>query len=495
MDKLLDLLEDLHNGDMYPFHMPGHKRFSKTAQFDEIYGLDITEIDGFDNLHHPEGILKREEEFAAELFGAQESFYIVNGSTAGVLASISSVVWRDEKILCARNVHKSAYHALFLREAEAHFLYPEQTSMGGFASAVSVEEVREQLEKNQDYKAVFLTSPSYEGIVSRVSEICELAHSKGIPVIVDEAHGAHLGIWGDDTFFPGGALSQGADIVIESLHKTLPAMTQTAIIHVQGNLIDRSRLKQYLSIYQTSSPSYILMASISECLHYCAEHKKELLYKYKELLTSFYQRSKRLKKLRVLDEEDLSRERDFYKKDPGKLVIYTGKSSINGNQLYTILREKYQLQMEMAARDYVIAMTSIFDSCHGMERLMEALEEIDQTICSREENSVKAAEADALKWNQGNELFPKTESVLSIAQAASAASETILFENSAGKISQEYLYLYPPGIPYLVPGEIITKEIIRVIQEAQEQGLHVQGPEDYSVKKIKYIKNMHIRQK
>lgn len=479
MDKLRSALEQLQKSDMYPFHMPGHKRQETDYLEQSGYQKDITEIDGFDNLHCPEGIIKEEQEFAAALFGAKESFFLINGSSCGVLAAVAIAKDkdRDKKLLMGRNAHKSAYNGLYLWDIKAEYLYPGQYKNVSFMGAVSLGEVERVLSASDDYGAVFITSPTYEGILSDIRGICELAHKKGLPVIVDEAHGAHLGIFGGDGYFPSGALAAGADVVIQSLHKTLPSLTQTAVLHVQGDLVDVKKLKARLSMLQSSSPSYILMESISACLHACDEKKEDYRKNYKDCLESFYKETESLSGLKVLTPELLSDERGIKPvKDPGKILIHVGSSGLNGRQLYDILRESYHLQMEMAAKDYIIAMTSIADSKEGFSRLAAALKEID----SKGSKSGKNTQTDI--------RLKTTEAVYSIRQALEADKEQVELSESAGRISGEFLYLYPPGIPFLAPGEKIDETVLSLIREAKETGLILQGLEDPLDEQILCIK-------
>lgn len=481
MDKLKEALQELKESDYYPFHMPGHKRREKGDSDCHPYLEDITEIDGFDNLHHPEGIIKAEQEFAAKVFGAEESFFLVNGSSCGVSAAIAAVSADSEKrILMGRNGHKSAYNGLYFADTGADYLYPHKMQGVSFLGAVSPEDVLEAVNGDALYSAVFLTSPTYEGVVSDVERICKIAHGKNIPVIVDEAHGAHLGLWGGDGYFPKGALCQGADIVIESLHKTLPAMTQTAILHVQGNLVDRERLKLYLAMFQSSSPSYVLMGSISSCVHFCMENGQKLLENYKERLQDLYERTKNLTHLSVVPAvlaDNSSGIKISAERDPGKIIIGVGKSGLKGKALYDLLREKYHLQMEMAATDYVLAMTSVMDTKEGFERFICALWEIDAQIVGKE------AVCD------GRPMPEKAEALCSIRKALAKASEPVEFEKCAGRVSGEFIYLYPPGIPVIVPGEVISEEVIAYLREAGAAGLAIQGLRDYRHKKICCIKN------
>lgn len=500
MNRLKEALTELGKSDYYPFHMPGHKRRTEEALCHHPFLEDITEIDGFDNLHHPEGIIKAEQEFAAQAFGAEESFFLVNGSSCGVLAAIAAAsADSDKKILMGRNGHKSAYNGLYFANARADYLYPQTIPGVSFPGAVIPEDVLEAVNKDTSYSAVFLTSPTYEGVVSDISKICETAHKKNIPVIVDEAHGAHLGLWGGDGYFPKGALCQGADIVIQSLHKTLLAMTQTAILHVQGKLVDREKLKLYLSMFQSSSPSYIFMESISSCIHFCKENEEKLLKAYKRRLQDFYERTKELTRLKIITPSlinQYSGGRIKVEADPGKILIGVGESGFNGKELYDILREKYHLQPEMASVDYVLAMTSVMDTEEGFERLICALKEIDlqspgqKAAMNAGKQPEKAVcfvgkkEAKIESVCSTGEMQMQTEAVYSIREALSKASAPVDLKKCAGKVSGEFIYLYPPGIPVITPGERISEELLTYLEEAERMGLSLQGLRDYEHKKV-----------
>lgn len=491
MDRLKDALKELGESDYYPFHMPGHKRRGGEYLSCDPFLEDITEIDGFDNLHHPEGILKKEQEFAAEAFGAEASFFLVNGSSCGVMAAIAAVVADSSKrLLMGRNGHRSAYNGLYFANARADYLYPEEIPGGSFLGGVTPEGVREAVDRGIPYGGIFLTSPTYEGIVSDVEKICEIAHEKNIPVIVDEAHGAHLGLFGGDGYFPEGALSLGADLVIESLHKTLPAMTQTAVLHVQGNLVDRERLKMFLSMFQSSSPSYVLMESISSCIHFCMENKQTLSGDYKKRLQNFYERTRELGCLEIITPSLINRRfggKMKIKADPGKLLIGTGKSGLSGKELYDIFRKEYHLQMEMADMDHVLAMTSIMDTDEGFERLICALKEIDLQVFLKKKDDEGDKKRKLIKEETAyypGELSVSSQSVYSIREACAKPLVPVDFEKCAGQVSGEFIYLYPPGIPVVTPGEKITKEALAYLEEAAKKGLSIQGLRDYSHKKV-----------
>ena len=251
-DRLYKKLEEYGKSDFYPFHMPGHKRNPLAVEGDFPVERDITEIDGFDNLHHAEDILKRAQEDTARLYGVLESFYSINGSSGAILAAVSAAVDKGGQILVARNCHKAVYHAIYLRELSATYIYPHEDPKLGINGGISPGRVEMYLAENPDIQAVLITSPTYDGIVSDVARIAEIAHHYGVPLIVDEAHGAHFRF---SDYFPVSAAQLGADVVINSVHKTLPCLTQTGVLHLCSDRVSRQKLKRILGIYQSSSPS------------------------------------------------------------------------------------------------------------------------------------------------------------------------------------------------------------------------------------------------
>ena len=267
MSELFEKLKEYADSDYLPMHMPGHKRC--LGEIGNPFFIDITEISGFDNLHHAKGLLLEAQERAAKLYHSSETHYLVNGSTAGILSAVSGCTSFGGSILLARNSHKSAYHAAFLRGLSIRYLYPQSKGNMGINGAIFPEDVENALKNDPYIQAVMITSPTYDGVVSDVKGIVQAAHSHGIPLIVDEAHGAHFPF---SDHFPQDSVSCGADVVIHSLHKTLPTLTQTALIHLNGSLTDRNKIRKYLTVYQTSSPSYVLMASLDNGVEWIANH-------------------------------------------------------------------------------------------------------------------------------------------------------------------------------------------------------------------------------
>lgn len=480
--------------DYYPFHMPGHKRNAK-IKMENPYKIDITEIDGFDNLHCPTEIIKEEMEHARTLYGSDETYFLINGSTCGILSAMSSVAEYGDTVIVARNCHKSVYHALELRGLTAAYVYPVQIPRFQLLGGVAVEELEECIMKNQHAKAVIITSPTYEGIVSDISALAKVVHKAGMILIVDEAHGAHFG---RHPLFPKSALEWGADIVIQSLHKTLPALTQTALLHIKGKRAEKRKIEKYLQIYQSSSPSYVLMASISQCMNWLERRSFEDFSAYLELLKQMQGKIKNFSHLQFLNSSFIG-QFNIFDLDISKLVISGNDTSgFGGKKLYDELLSTFDLQMEMAASNYVLAMTSVMDTPEGIKRLWEALEQIDKSVSTDMQDQMekrigKEIVKDIVKAEDemaDEEIETQGEQAvvcIPISQAGRRRQEKLLFTESAGRISGEYIYVYPPGIPIVVPGEMLTKEIINRCLQYKNDGLTVLGTEDQTLMCINVV--------
>lgn len=471
--------------DVYPFHMPGHKR--RALPFPNPYTIDITEIDGFDNLHHAEGLIREAEERAAKLYGADRSYYLVNGSTCGLLAAICAAARRGDKVLAARNCHKAVYHAISMQGLAAEFLYPAITR-GDLQGQITAAQVEEALTKHPDIAVVILTSPTYEGIVSDVAAIAACCHAHGAALIVDEAHGAHFGFGAG---FPENAVRLGADAVIMSLHKTLPSFTQTALLHCNGGRIDTERVARYLGVYETSSPSYLFMAGMDACIDLIREQGAELFAQYRRRLDAFYRDTADLAQLHVMRREDLCKE-EAYDWDDSKLMIYAG--TMGGEALHQELLGHYHLQMEMVSADYVLGMTSLMDTDEGMRRLVTALHEIDEKNRrmaelheTAEENRKTELDGEVPEAGFTARMYRENPRRMQIYQALDLPYREVPFDEAVGKMAADYVYLYPPGIPLIVPGEIITEEFIRHIRECRERKLNVEGQGNLAPGRIKIV--------
>lgn len=477
--NLYKSLRSYCTSDIYPMHMPGHKR-NPVFQMEDPYRLDVTEVDGTDNLHHPEGMIRRLMDQIKHIYGTEESYLLVNGSTCGVLAAVSSCVQRGDTVIMDRNCHRSVYHAVYLLELKPVYLYPDVDAQTGIALGIRSEQVREALRERPEAACVIVTSPTYEGVISDIQGISEEVHQREIPLIVDEAHGAHL-TWGHPVWsrIPRSAVQQGADLVVESLHKTLPALTQTGMLHRCSDRIDAERIERYLAIYESSSPSYILMASAAQCIDWMELHGEEAFRSYRKSWQSFYRQSQSWQCFSLWD---------HLEKDPTRLVILGG--SLTGQKLSGILRERYQIQMEMASANYVLALTTICDMDQGWQRLADALTEIDreQMTGGRIQAGLRRERWQNIRGGVGDTVEKGLHRMpgkriggamrKSLYAAMNSPYECIRTEDSVGRTAAEYAFLYPPGIPFLVPGEEITGEVRELLWHAREKKLHVMGMED-----------------
>ena len=420
---LYSMLKEYSDSGVYPFHMPGHKRNIKGA---DPYSIDITEIDGFDDLHSPSGIIEKSLSEASSFYGTKDTFLSVNGSTGGILASLCAAIPKGGRALVQKNSHISVYNALFINGVTPSFI-GEDTALAKNAEtapsslrqgesslhspqeifntarlragdlkdrmemaagpAVSPAQVEDALSKDPENNIVVITSPSYDGHVADIGRISDIVHSRGGILIVDEAHGAHFSM---HPYFPVSAVKLGADIVVQSLHKTLPALTQTALIHNVTGAVPSEEIKRYLDIFTTSSPSYVLMASAFRCIRMMIDRGDELFNDYVTRLRHFRNETEKLTNIRVLpadgDAGDIipadgpTRPDKRAMSDPSKILIDPGTSGISAEELYDILRIKYKLQPEAVIGGRVLAMTSVMDSDEGFQRLANALRDIDENI-------------------------------------------------------------------------------------------------------------------
>ena len=442
---LYDKLKSYKDSGIYPFHMPGHKRVDIVNDGLIPYGIDITEIDGFDNLHNACGCIREIEKKAENLYSVNRAFLLVNGSTCGILSSIRAMTNFGDNIIMARNCHKSVYNAIELCGLNPEYILPEYDEKYGVFTSVAPEKLETLLSKNHDTKLVIVTSPTYEGVVSNIKAIADICHRHGAMLFVDEAHGAHFPF---SEKFPSEAVKYGADAAVVSLHKTLPSLTQTALLLTDNSELSE-KLQENLSVFETSSPSYILMSAIENCLDYIAENKNAFKT-YTEKLEDFYCDTNSLNNLTVLYNDKAFIDKCFAY-DFGKIVISTADSNISGTVLAKVLREKYMLETEMSYNDYVIAMTSDCDSDEGFSRLKNALLEIDSSLIKSKKNCLDYSFAELPKRNFNSYQKNKFK------------AEKISFMNAQGRVSLEYVWAYPPGIPLIVPGEIITDKLINQI--------------------------------
>ena len=408
----------------------------------------------------------------ADLYGTRECFYSVNGSTAALLSAISAAVPRNGEILVARNCHKAVYHAIYLRNLMPTYIYPQMDNEWWINGGIFPDKVERCLAANPNIKAVLITSPTYDGVVSDVKAIAECAHKYGIPLIVDEAHGAHFHF---SNYFPTSAAELGADLVIQSLHKTLPAMTQTAVLHNCSDRVDSRLIRRFMGIYQTSSPSYILMASMDACMDTMAAEGMQMFRDFTRILEQTRKRLMQCNCIKLAEpERGINGVFDY---DRSKLIFSTKDSLMSGSELYHILLDRYHIQMEMESENYALAIAAVGDREEGFERLCQAIEELDR----EQAELIKAG----LPVNEEKNMDVRSmhfvlNQMMTIAEALEAPTKKCPLKESIGRISAEFAYLYPPGIPLLTPGEQITGQFIRNMRIYMEKGLYMQGLEDYT---------------
>ncbi len=431
---LFEKLSRYSSSGALPMHMPGHKR--NIAAFPWLAGLgelDITEIAGFDNLNDPEGLFSDMEKKIARIWGATESIALVNGSTVGVLAAVMSALDEGGELLMFRDSHRSVYHAAQLAGAVTRYLTPEADPELGLPLSVTPEDVAEALEKYPRIKLVCVTSPTYDGVISDIAGIADVCHSRGIPLFVDEAHGAHLG-FGD---FPASAVRSGADMAVQSLHKTLPSLTQTAVLHINTGLVDSKKVRRYVAMLQTSSPSYLLSASIDMCADFLAREGGKAVRSWFDALEDFRDAAEKLERIRLWTP-------DTYSYDPSKLVL-----RCDGKWLEKRLREDFGIEVEYSSPTHVLCMTGMGDTSESLSRLLDALTALDS-----------AAPAAPPPCPAGG--LP--EQVMPVHEAVKLPGESVPPDAALGRVCGEYIWAYPPGVPIIVPGEIVNEDVLRSLK-------------------------------
>lgn len=449
---IIDALSDYNLLDIYPMHMPGHKRNIGLVSMPNPYGIDVTELGNFDDLHDAAGMLSDAMKKAANLFGSSNSYYLINGSTCGILAGISACAREGSRVLMARNCHKSVYNAVSLARLNTEYIIPSADESFGIPASISPALVEKALNKHDDIGIIIITSPTYEGIVSDIRQIAEIAHSKGVPFLVDESHGSHFGF---SPAFPKNSVSAGADLVVHGLHKTLPSLTQTAIMHVNGDLVHPEEVRRCLAVFETSSPSYILMASISSCIDLIINRGADLFEQYEKQLRSFSEWMRSLRNFRVFCKgtDSIDNHPNVFAFDPGKLLISTKNTGVTGAYLSEQIQKTFKVQLEMAMGDYALAMTGIADTPEGFNRLGKALLETDSIVTQDAGPSYPLA-------------IPLPRIQMSLSGAIAAAGKFVSLSNSEGGVSREFVYAYPPGVPIITPGEILSSEIINNLETA-----------------------------
>ncbi|WP_251860932.1 aminotransferase class I/II-fold pyridoxal phosphate-dependent enzyme [Clostridium sp. Marseille-Q2269] len=476
---VFDALMEYVNRNTIPFHVPGHKKGEgMDKEFKNFIGenpfkIDVTVFKLVDSLHHPTGAIKKAQELAADAYGADAAFFSIHGTSGAIQAMILSTVGDGDKIIIPRNVHKSVTAGIILSGSVPVYMQPELDKKVGIAHNVTPETVEETLKENPDAKAVLIINPTYYGVSTDIKKIAEIVHNYNIPLIVDEAHGPHLGF---NDRLPISAMKAGADMCAQSTHKIIGALTQCSLLQVKSKRIDINRVQQVLSLLQTTSPSYILMASLDCSRRQIALNGKELLDKAIDLATYARDEINKIPGFYCFGKELLGKP-GVYALDPTKITINCRDLGITGYDLDMLLCEKYHIQVELSDLYNVLAVGSFGDTKESINSLINSLKEISQEYYGK-----------GTKQNSFIDVPEIPENTAAPRKAFNGIKECVLLKDSVGKVSGEFLMAYPPGIPVLCPGEIITQEIVDYVERLKETGLYVQGTEDPEVEYIKIVR-------
>ena len=472
---LFDALMEYVARDTVPFHVPGHKRgHGVDAEFKNFLGenafnIDVTVFKLVDSLHHPTGAIKEAQALAADAYGADASFFSIHGTSGAIQAMIMSVVGAGDTLIVPRNVHKSVTAGIILSGAVPVYMQPELDKNLGIANGVLPETVEEALKENPHAKAVLIINPTYYGVSTDLKRIAEIVHSYDIPLIVDEAHGPHLKF---NDKLPMSAMDAGADLCTQSTHKIIGAMTQGSILHVRTKYVDVARVQQILNLLQTTSPSYILLASLDTSRRQIALDGKELLDGAIQLAEYARREINNIPGFYCFGEELLGNP-GVYAIDPTKICITCRDLGITGFDLDMILSNKYHIQMELSDLYNTLAVGSFGDTKENIDKLLDALREISIEYMHKSPRKADFIDIPAI---------PKQ--VLIPRDAFYGNKTSVALEDSVGEVSGEFLMAYPPGIPILCPGEVITEEIVNYVEDLKKTGLYVQGTEDPMVENI-----------
>lgn len=485
-----------YNSTVTSFHMPGHKG-KGFYPFPDSYAMDVTEVPGTDDLYHPEGILAQSMKQISDIYGTEESILLVNGSTAGVTAAITAIGKPGDTIAIARNCHKSVYNAALMNDYQVVYIEPQPTDIYGVFGSIDPNRVQEVLKKNNAIKAVVLTSPTYEGIVSDIAAISQMAHERECCVIVDEAHGAHFDY---SELLPQSACRMGADIVIQSTHKTLPALTQTGLCHVMSwAYINKKRLIEALQMVQTSSPSYVLMASIDSAVRYMDRHRSSF--------TTFIQQLQTIISGEIQGGYFLGANKPIvYDQDPTRLTFIIEEAEITGYDLMGYLRAHDNIQAETAGMEHVIFIVTIADDIPKILTLMASIEKAINALMWMH-SPTKNSEGDTVQRltiestiNSSQETiqkknmpikdtvmaYPKTQAVMTMHEAYYSCTRMQPINETIGCVSASFLIPYPPGIPIVCPGEVISEDILNRIQEFHSNEWEVYGIIDSRIEVVDF---------
>lgn len=448
----------------FSFHVPGHKNgmvFNShgTDIYRQLLSIDVTELSGLDDLHNTSGVIKEAEQLAANLFGSSQCFFLVGGSTVGNLAMIMATCKEGDTVLVQRNSHKSILSALELAKVTPVFLQPSFDKEAQVATCIDETLVLESIKMYPKAKALIITNPTYYGYTMSLEKIITEAHSCNIAVLVDEAHGTHFGH--KSNLFPNSAIQQEADIVVQSAHKTLPAMTMSSFLHFNSQLVNSDTLKYYLQLFQSSSPSYPLMASLDLARHFLANLSEEDLKRTLEEIREFKNLISKIPQLKVITSDE-------YLIDPLKVTIQS-QCELNGFQLQALLEEE-GIYIELADRYNILLVLPLTMNTFNLKLVAEIMKK----------KLVNYHPEKVLKDNEGNLCEDRTSLAITYKQMSEIKTEIIPLEQSIGKIIFKEIIPYPPGIPFIMKGERISEKHIQALYELKKAGVYFQGQDVFS---------------
>lgn len=470
-----EALEKFRKKRVVPFDVPGHKRGRGNKELKDFLGetcvgIDVNSMKPLDNLCHPVSVIKEAEQLAAEAFGAAHAFLMVGGTTSAVQSMVLAVCKRGDKIILPRNVHRSVINAMVLCGAVPVYVNPDVDQKLGIALGMKVSQVEEAIKENPDAVAIFVNNPTYYGICSDIRSIVKLAHDNDMYVLADEAHGTHF-YFGEN--LPIDAISAGADMAAVSMHKSGGSLTQSSILLI-GKEMHEGYIRQIINLTQTTSASYLLLSSLDISRRNLALRGKEIFaqvmdlaeYARKEIsnIGGYYAYS-----------SDMINHDSIYDFDKTKLSIYTLDIGLAGIEVYDKLRDEYDIQIEFGDMGNILAYLSIGDRKQDIERLASSLAEIKR-LNSRGKEGLMPHE------------YISPQLAVSPQAAFYADKEQLDLQETSGRICSEFLMCYPPGIPILAPGEMITDRILDYIIYAKEKGCSITGPEDPDINKLNVLK-------
>ena len=471
----VDALKTYISRNAAQLDVPGHQQGNIDTKLKEVIGQEVFKCDvnapiGLDNLANPHGCLKEAEDMFADFTGADHSFFLINGTSSGIIAMIMATCHANDKIILPRNVHKSIVSALILSGASPVYIMPKIDADLEIANQPTVEEYINAMHKYPSAKAIFVINPTYFGAVNDLRRLVEEAHSRGIAVLVDEAHGAHY--YFDETG-PISAMKAGADMSSVSFHKTGGSLTQSSVLLLKSNLIDRATVQKTLNILNTTSPSTILMASIDSARQFVATKGQEAINKTHELSTYAREQIAKINGF-VPCGKDHFITRGCYDYDETKLVIKVEHLDINGFDIYQLLQKEYRIQIELAETYVIMAILAIGTGKKQIDRLVSALKDISKKHYKK---------TNEYKRHAFGIEFPFQ--IVRPRSAYHAAGKLVPLKEAVNQISKESIMIYPPGIPLIVPGEVFTKDLVERIEAYKKNGITILS--DYGADEVNVI--------